>query len=327
MTNRPGRPKPVKKIFFALNLAEEFHIELFKGFRTGRNISVHFDDNSTTLQHSDAKTFDTAMGKAAELDADYIVVVAPTTKVWGGEHASKFLCGLGKRKRAIFVENAPDNLEQFQGSATLLKAESESGAAFMAEHVLDYFLDVRHRGRAGTLLVLNGPEDSDPAKSRAAIYHERFLEIKPIEEFATTWSRREAKERVLRHIETPGMNFDAIVCGNDEMALGACDALYAASLRHEERSGQQLQCKVFGYDGIAEAVFAIASAWHPFSATIRIPKSHYGERIRDALSTGNVEGFFSQPCHPVLLDNQALVHEGDARGLEKAIREVTGLSV
>ncbi|MET8998708.1 sugar ABC transporter substrate-binding protein [Amycolatopsis sp. NPDC004169] len=65
----------------------------------------------------------------------------------------------------------------------------------------------------------------------------------------------------LRHLE-PRQHLDAIFCTNDEMALGAVDALSAS------RSAATAATLVIGIDGVLEAKALIDSGSSPFRATV-----------------------------------------------------------
>ncbi|MET8831811.1 sugar ABC transporter substrate-binding protein [Streptomyces sp. NPDC004610] len=77
-------------------------------------------------------------------------------------------------------------------------------------------------------------------------------------------SAREIVDQHLRHLHRRGESLDAIYCTNDEMALGAVDAVK----EHEARGNQHAGLFILGVDGTPDALATIKSGATPFRATI-----------------------------------------------------------
>ncbi|MFF4547409.1 sugar ABC transporter substrate-binding protein [Streptomyces sp. NPDC001435] len=75
---------------------------------------------------------------------------------------------------------------------------------------------------------------------------------------------RDVVDQHLRHLQRRGESLDAIYCTNDEMALGAVDAVK----EHEARGYQHAGLFILGVDGTPDALATIKSGATPFRATI-----------------------------------------------------------
>ncbi|MFC6082740.1 sugar ABC transporter substrate-binding protein [Sphaerisporangium aureirubrum] len=136
----------------------------------------------------------------------------------------------------------------------------------------------------GTPVVLAVGGDAQAAR------HERFaevlrekvpsvaLEVNPRGQFARDRARR-IVDWYLTDRQRHGDRVDAIFCTNDEMALGAVDAVQmhtAAGKRHDD-------LVIIGVDGISEAVAAIDAGATPLRATIVQSPRRIAEEAVDAL--------------------------------------------
>ncbi|MFV0529663.1 MAG: substrate-binding domain-containing protein [Lachnospiraceae bacterium] len=107
-------------------------------------------------------------------------------------------------------------------------------------------------GNAGNIAILRGPDGLDAQIKRTAGIENVLAEKKDIvveSSLAADWKTDKAMTTVENWLQT--MQLDAVVCENDEMAIGAVEAI----------KGQGLSCedvKVFGIDGIASAYESIA---------------------------------------------------------------------
>jgi erythritol transport system substrate-binding protein len=108
-------------------------------------------------------------------------------------------------------------------------------------------------GGKGTYVELFGNPTDNNAQVRSAGYHEvlaQYPDLKSVQKETANWDRAEGKakmEVMLRaHPDITG-----VISGNDEMALGAIQALKDA--------GKLAQVKVLGFDGNQDAVNAVKS--------------------------------------------------------------------
>ena len=136
-----------------------------------------------------------------------------------------------------FVEWAVDN-------------DQAQGAALATQHLLD----LGHQG----VWHIAGPRTSYSAARREQSWADTMREagITPPPVFRGDWSTTSGYEIGLEIAERPEIT--AVFASNDQMALGAADAVRAA--------GAQGEIEVVGFDGISEALAAIARG--SMSATV-----------------------------------------------------------
>ena len=107
-------------------------------------------------------------------------------------------------------------------------------------------------GGKGTYVELFGDPTDNNAKVRSDGYAQvlsQFPELKRVQKETANWDRQEGKEKMETLLRAhPDM--DGVIAGNDEMALGAIQALKDA--------GKLEQVKVLGFDGNQDAVDAVA---------------------------------------------------------------------
>ena len=113
-----------------------------------------------------------------------------------------------------------------------------------------YFVkQLDEKGRYVELLGLVGDNNT---WNRSRGFHsvvDKYPEVKMVAQQTGEFDRTKARE-VMETILQANPDIDAVFCGNDAMAMGALKALQAA--------GKADQVKVFGFDGAADVVRAIA---------------------------------------------------------------------
>jgi ABC-type sugar transport system substrate-binding protein len=158
----------------------------------------------------------------------------------------------------IVIDTQLDHAALAQG-ATAVNAfvgSSNMDGGAKAAHIV-----AKRLPRGGSVLILNGVDGQETAKSR----HDGFINglvassnaKYSIEEHTCNWQRNEARSSV-ESLLAFGKNFDAIFAANDEMALGAAEAL-----RQHGKSG----VTVVGFDAIPAAVDALKDG--SLAATLR----------------------------------------------------------
>lgn len=126
----------------------------------------------------------------------------------------------------VYVNHPPAELDAGmpEGSAYVGSAERDAGR-FQAEAVCDLM------GGEGTALILMGPLENRAALVRTETVEEFFAtddcNIQVMEKQTANWNRVQAQDLVSSWL-TAGLEFDAIVANNDEMAIGAMQALKSA---------------------------------------------------------------------------------------------------
>ena len=246
-----------KTIAFLLNYGSEFHREVLEGFRhcvKGDEFIILDRNTHPRLDHREATRFPAAFWVAEEeLKPDFIVVIPPGRQETNhGEFIEKLEQSTKGGRSVIIVENEPEGFDGMDGRAFVIRSQSEDGATNLGKHV---------GGKFKEIWILPGPISSDNAESRQATLEsvlkgENVRPLVPVQD----WSRGTARKRIRGHLEEPKSTPLAIICGNDEMALGAADAIYEYS--NQGKPGPH-DFSVFGYDGGLEAVCAIANGWCP----------------------------------------------------------------
>lgn len=124
-------------------------------------------------------------------------------------------------------------------------AENSAGGALVAQWVVDQL------GEKGNVAIMRGPIGAIAEIQRFEGYDEVFSQYDGIEivfDQTANWSREESMSLMENWLQT-GTQIDAVVCQNDEMALGALSAIEAA--------GKLDEIIVVGMDGIPDALASI----------------------------------------------------------------------
>ncbi len=127
---------------------------------------------------------------------------------------------------------------------TQITADNYSGSLSLAEAFVEAL------GEKGKYAELVGKESDTQAQIRSDAFHEildQYEELEMVAQQGADWDRNKAFEKVESILmENPDIN--GIICGNDDMALGAIAAVKAAG---------RDDIVVTGFDGISEAIEAI----------------------------------------------------------------------
>lgn len=121
-------------------------------------------------------------------------------------------------------------------------------------------------GGKGNIVILQGPLGSSPELDRTAGIEsvlEKYPDIKVLAMDTANWKRDEAANKVANWITSFGDDLDGIVAENDDMALGAIQAMKEAGIK----------LPVVGIDGIEDGLRAVQS----------------GDMIGSSLQHGRVE--------------------------------------
>ncbi len=148
----------------------------------------------------------------------------------------------------VYVNHPPAELEAGmpEGSAYVGSAERDAGR-FQAEAVC-HLMDGQ-----GTALILMGPLENRAALVRTETVEEIFASddcrIEVLEKQTANWNRVQAQDLVSSWL-TAGLEFDAIVANNDEMAIGAMQALKSAGVPMDDMI-------IAGIDATADGLAAL----------------------------------------------------------------------
>lgn len=127
------------------------------------------------------------------------------------------------------------------------------------ELAMQYAVD--QLGGKGNVIILEGADGySASADRRDGIHNilDKNADIKVLEEKTAEWSREQATSMVENYIQNYGDQIGAVVCHNDEMAMGAIQAL--------ESAGMTGKVVVTAVDAIKDACVAIKDG--KMSATV-----------------------------------------------------------
>jgi inositol transport system substrate-binding protein len=233
---------------------------------------ARFDDNGLTVMRNGMTAFDDASDEvslqvedatddvAKQLDqinnfiasgVDAIIVNAVDTNATEAMSNAAASAGVP----LVYVNRQPVNMDTLpDGQAFVASNEIESGtlAAFQMCRQL------RAEGKAGgaTAYVLVGQLSNQAAVQRTKDFHDvigmdmcNFITI--IDEQTANWSRDEANDLMTNWISS-GEPFDAVFGNNDEMALGAIQAMKAAGISMDD-------VVVGGVDATSDALLSMSA--------------------------------------------------------------------
>ncbi|MFK7878755.1 sugar ABC transporter substrate-binding protein [Roseobacter sp.] len=231
---------------------------------------ARFDDNGLTIMRNgmtdhvdtldgvDLQVEDAQDDVARQLDqinnfvasgVDAIIVNAVDTNATDAMSVAAASAGIP----LVYVNRQPINMDTLpDGQAFVASNEVESGtlAAFQMCQ------DLRAQGKSGgaQAYMLMGQLSNQAAVQRSKDFHDvigmdmcNFITL--IDEQTANWSRDEAQDMMTNWISS-GEPFDAVFANNDEMAIGAIQAMKASGLSMEE-------IVVGGVDATADALVAM----------------------------------------------------------------------
>lgn len=132
-----------------------------------------------------------------------------------------------------------EKLTSYVGSPDVVAGETE------AQEIVDAL------GGKGNVVIFEGPiGQTGQTQRKEGIYNvlNKNPEIKVIAEQTANWSRAEAMTIMENWIQTHGDKIDAVIAQNDEMAIGAINALRAQNMNN---------LPVVGVDGVKDALQAV----------------------------------------------------------------------
>jgi LacI family transcriptional regulator len=181
-----------------------------------------------------------------------------------GLYLPEHLGRLVSRMPIVLVSGSPD-----QAQADVVAADNQAGTSALVSHLIE-----RH-GRT-RLFYVDGPREAPDARERRAALLETLSRYEGVRltgsfegRFAAASGQLAAREILARpRHEAP----DAVVCANDQMAIGAMRELQAAGLR------VPADIAVTGFDDIY-----LGSMLTPPLTTVRQPMRRLGERACDLL--------------------------------------------
>ncbi len=155
----------------------------------------------------------------------------------------------------VFVNREPVNVDDLpDNQAFVASDERESGTLETQE--ICRLLKEKGKGDGAKIVVMMGELSNQAARMRTQDVHDviatddcSFMEI--VEEQTANWQRTEATDLMTNWLSA-GLEFDALVSNNDEMAIGAIQAMKAANISMEDML-------VGGVDATQDALAAMAA--------------------------------------------------------------------
>ncbi len=132
----------------------------------------------------------------------------------------------------VYVNHPPADIDALPEGATFVGSNEINSGTMQTEEVCEML------GGEGTAVVMMGPLENHAALTRTKDIHDVLSRldcsgIEVVEEQTANWSRVEAQDLMTNWL-TRGVAFDAVIANNDEMAIGAIQAMKAAGIGMED---------------------------------------------------------------------------------------------
>ncbi len=180
-----------------------------------------------------------------------------------------------------------EKLVTYVGSPDPMAGETE------AQQIMDAI------GGKGNVVILEGPiGQTGQVGRKEGIYNvlANYPDVKVIAEKTANWSRAEAMTIMENWIQTHGEDIDAVIAQNDEMAIGALNALNARGMN---------DIPVVGVDGVKDALEAVKNG--DMIATVFQNAKAQGETVIEmaikAAQGEELEKYYEIPFELVTQDN------------------------
>ncbi len=271
------------KLIVVIPSKAPFNVALRRGIAAeASGSSLEIDDPCAKIErgYEDLAGLLKEVHEAVNQKPDYLLVHAPSPGVLDASEFQEMARTMtGRHGRILCIEGGPANIADFHGLITEIVSDSQAGAKLLADYAVKILAQDEALGQVDPYVcILSGPRYSPIAVNRVKIMQDTFedVNIRCSVREATGWSELECHDKTLSLLVASIMHGnpvpDIIICGNDVMALGAVRAIREIGHQTKHRP------KVFGYDGLAEAVACIAQPETPFYATIRTPPALLGEK-------------------------------------------------
>lgn len=166
-----------------------------------------------------------------------------------------------KQTPIVFINREPlgEDLAQYD-KAYYVGIDPKQQGYLSGEMAADYFLTTAQADRNGDgvmqLVLFKGEPGHQDAELRTQYtlnaLQDKGVQVELLSEEVAMWERTTGQERMAALINMYGDRIECVIANNDDMALGAIDALKAA----EYFSGKKYM-PVFGIDATAQAVEAL----------------------------------------------------------------------
>ncbi len=193
----------------------------------------------------------------------------------------------------IYVNHPPGELERGMPAGTAYVGSDEEEAGRLQAQAVCAKLKDRQNPKA---VILMGPLENRAALVRTRMVEEAFskpdCKVEVLEKQTANWNRVQGQDLVSAWL-TAGLEFDAIVANNDEMAIGAAQALKAV--------GADTDIIIAGLDATSDGMAALASG--AIDVTVYQNATNQGEvAVRTAVAAAKGQKIQSEywvPFEPV----------------------------
>jgi methyl-galactoside transport system substrate-binding protein len=168
--------------------------------------------------------------------------------------------------------------------AYFVGVRGEEADALQVEILVDYWRTHSEADKNGDgkiqYILLRGEQDQEASRLSAQSRRDAFaaagIQTITLTELSVKWTRAEAQEKLASRLSSlDGKTIEAVLCGNDELALGAIEALKVAGFF----KGAGGFVPVIGIDGTRFALDAIAEG--QLLGTVRADASSQGKAAFD----------------------------------------------
>ena len=137
----------------------------------------------------------------------------------------------------VYVNREPVNVDELPDNQAFVASDERESGTLETQEVCR-LLKEQGKGEGAKILVLMGQLSNQAAQQRTQDIHDviateecSFIEI--VEEQTGNWERIQGTDLMTNWLSS-GVEFDAVVSNNDEMAIGAIQAMKAAGMDMEE---------------------------------------------------------------------------------------------
>ena len=153
----------------------------------------------------------------------------------------------------VYVNRQPVNLDNLPEKQAFVASDEKESGTLEAQEVCR-LLKEKGKGEGANIVIMMGELSNQAARMRTQDVHDvvatddcKFMQI--VEEQTAMWSRTQGTDLMANWLSA-GLEFDAVVSNNDEMAIGAIQALKTAGISMEDMI-------VGGVDATADALAAM----------------------------------------------------------------------
>lgn len=149
----------------------------------------------------------------------------------------------------VFVNRLPDESKMVEGKTAYVGSDEKQAGGLQAEFLTGYFNDKGMKDIRYVLLmgILGLPHTSMRTEYAKKGLEDAGFTLEKVFEDTAQFDRAKAMEMMQQFLGT-GKEFDVVICNNDEMALGAIEALRAVGIS---------DIPVVGIDATSNAIAAI----------------------------------------------------------------------